>query len=198
MSAINLIGSASTPAPSIYVNFRTFTVCPGICNAPSASRHAAGHRPGQSWQLSAAPRPATSWPPSGRISKPALPTPRPSPMPISPPPWRMSLGFDLPAHGKLTGRVISEALAGGGGVDVARHTLRSDPGPRRHAHRPGRAAGGRRALFRRCRGADRVVGLTPHKSDICLANALSENLPSACQRVRGDVAVVRLSSRRIR
>jgi hypothetical protein len=33
----------------------------------------------------------------------------------------------MPAKGKLKGRVIKEALIGGGKVDVARHTIQSAP-----------------------------------------------------------------------
>jgi arylsulfatase A-like enzyme len=39
------------------------------------------------------------------------------------------MGVDLPAKGKLTGRVISEALKGGAPVKPGRRVIASDPGP---------------------------------------------------------------------
>ena len=52
-------------------------------------RYAAGHRPGQSWQLQPGRDPQFHGRHRARISKPAMPIRRPSPMPTSPRPWRI-------------------------------------------------------------------------------------------------------------
>ncbi len=39
------------------------------------------------------------------------------------------MGLDLPAAGKLKGRVVSEALQGGAPVTANRTVIQSDPGP---------------------------------------------------------------------
>ena len=67
-------------------------------------------------------------------------------------------GIDLAPKGKLTGRVIGEALVGGEPVTVSRSTLASDPAANGAAHLLNVPAGGRHALFRRRRlspGTDR-------------------------------------------
>ena len=44
-------------------------------------------------------------------------------------PWRISWAWTLSRKGKLTGRVITEALKGGAPVKATRQVIASDPGP---------------------------------------------------------------------
>jgi arylsulfatase A-like enzyme len=129
MSAINLIGSARTPVPSIYVNFRTFTVCPGdlqctvsISDTPLATGQ------GNHGSLSRAETRNFM-----AAIGPDFKTKYADPAPISnadiAPTLAHVMGFELRARGSLTGRVVSEALAGGTPVTVKRQVISSDPDP---------------------------------------------------------------------
>jgi len=130
MSAINLIGSAKTPVPAIYVNFRSFAgACPdalqctvGINDTVLASgqgSHGSFSR-AETRNFMAAIGPDFK----ARYADPA---------PISnadiAPTLAHIMGLELPAKGKLTGRVISEALPGGAPVKAVRQVIVSDPGP---------------------------------------------------------------------
>ena len=130
MSAINLVGSAKTPIPALYVNFRSFAgACPdklqctvGINDtvlATGQGSHGSFSR-AETRNFMAAVGPDFKT----RYADPA---------PISnadiAPTLAHIMGLELPAKGKLTGRVITEALKGGAPVKAVRRVLASDPGP---------------------------------------------------------------------
>jgi arylsulfatase A-like enzyme len=130
MSAVNLIGSARTPAPAIYVNFRTFTVCPNdlqctvsISDTPLATGQ------GNHGSLSRAET-RNFMAAIGPDFKAKFADPAPISNADIAPTLAHVMGFDLPARGKLTGRVVSEALAGGNPVAVQRRVIASDPDPK--------------------------------------------------------------------
>ena len=131
MSRINLVGSARTPTPSIVVSFRTWdTGCgePEMCAVEIAD---SGQQQGQgihgafgrhdTHNFMAAVGPDFR---KGFVD----------PSPVSNADWAPTLarvmGLEMPARGKLTGRVMREALAAdGAAVPSAAFTVRSAPGP---------------------------------------------------------------------
>jgi len=128
MSDVNLMGSAKTPVPSIYVSFRSFALA---CENPLQCAVGVHDTPLQTGQGS-----------HGSLSRaetrnfmaaigPDFKTGFADPAPISnadiAPTMAHLAGIDLPAKGKLKGRVISEALTGGAGVDVSKRTIQSPP-----------------------------------------------------------------------
>ncbi len=130
MSAINLVGSAKTPVPAIYVNFRSFAgTCPdklqctiGVNDtvlAQGQGSHGSFSR-AETRNFMAA-------------MGPDFKTGYADPAPISnadiAPTLAHIMGLDLAPKGKLTGRVISEALTGGAPVTATRRVIASEPGP---------------------------------------------------------------------
>ncbi len=128
MSALNLVGSAKTPSPAIYVNFRSFS---GAC----ANKLQCGVGIHDSTQ-------ATGQGSHGSLSRaetrnfmaavgPSFKKGYADPAPISnadiTPTLAHIAGITLAPKGKLRGRVISEALVGGKAVKASRRTLVSDP-----------------------------------------------------------------------
>jgi predicted AlkP superfamily pyrophosphatase or phosphodiesterase len=128
MSAVNLMGSARTPVPSIYVNFRSFA---GTCENPlqctvgvhdtplatgQGSHGSLSRAETRNFMAAVGPDFKTGYAASAPISN----------ADIAPTMARIA-GISLPAKGKLKGRVISEALVGGGEVKVSRRTIQSDP-----------------------------------------------------------------------
>jgi hypothetical protein len=130
MSNIGLMGSAKTPVPAIYVNFRSFSVCSGgdlqctvgISDTPLATgqgNHGSFSR-AETRNFMAA---------IGPDFKAGYADPAPiSNADIAPTLARL-MGVELAPRGKLTGRVISEALKGGAPVAVQSRVIASDPGP---------------------------------------------------------------------
>jgi arylsulfatase A-like enzyme len=131
MSAVNLIGAARTPVPSIYVNFRTFLS--GSCEDLLQCAVGVGDTPRLTGEGS-----------HGALSRaetrnfmaaigPDFKAGYADPAPISnadiAPTMAHLAGIALPSKGKLRGRVIGEALAGGAPVKVARQVISSEPGP---------------------------------------------------------------------
>ena len=164
MSDVNLMGSARTPQP---VHLCQFPQLRRRMRQQAAmhgrrARHAAGHRPGQPRLAVAGPRPAISWPPSGRISKRAMPIPRRSPMPTSRRPWRISPASSCPPRASCKGRVIRRSAGRAAAVSsVAKHTIQSAAGGEWRAHHPELPASGRARYFDAAGFAGKTVGLTP-------------------------------------
>ncbi len=128
MSALNLIGSARTPTPSIYVSFRSFA---GTCQnqlqcAVGVHDTALGTGQGSHGSLSRAET-RNFMAAIGPDFKAGYADPAPiSNADITPTLARIA-GITLAPKGKLRGRVISEALAGGSAVKSSRRTIASDP-----------------------------------------------------------------------
>ena len=163
MSDIGLIGSAKTPVPAIYVNFRTFPVCSGsdlqctvgISDTPLATgqgNHGSFSR-AETRNFMAA-------------IGPDFKTGYADPAPISnadiAPTLAHLMGLDLMPRGKLTGRVISEALKGGKPVAVTSQTVASDPGPGGLRTLLDRQSVGDTRYFDAAGFAGRTVGLKAH------------------------------------
>jgi len=130
MGALNLIGSAKTPAPDIYVNFRTFA---GPCENPLQCEigiHDTGLATGQGSHGSLSRGETRNF--MAAIG-PSFKAGYADPAPISnadiAPTLAHIAGIDLAPKGKLTGRVIGEALSRGAPVTVKKATEVSDPGP---------------------------------------------------------------------
>ncbi|MES2291692.1 MAG: alkaline phosphatase family protein [Pseudomonadota bacterium] len=130
MSDVGLMGSARTPQPALYVNFRSFsTGCENelqctvaVMDTPLATgqgNHGSFSR-AETRNFMAAIGPDFK---SGYAD----------PAPISnadiAPTLAHLMGLELPAKGALKGRVISEALAGGAEVAVKTQLVKSTPGP---------------------------------------------------------------------
>jgi len=127
MSEVNLIGSARTPQPDIMVNFRTFS---GDCGTLQCARGVYGGNIGQGSHGSFSRAETRNFMAAiGPDFKADYADPAPiSNADIAPTLARIS-GLVLAPKGKLTGRVIGEALKGGRAVAVTRRTVTSDLGP---------------------------------------------------------------------
>jgi arylsulfatase A-like enzyme len=128
MSAVNLIGSARTPTPSIYVSFRSFA---GACENKlqcAVGVHDTIQATGQGSHGSLSRAETRNFMAAiGPDFKAGYADPTPiSNADITPTMARIA-GITLAPKGKLRGRVITEALAGGGAAKASRHTLQSDP-----------------------------------------------------------------------
>jgi hypothetical protein len=130
MSAVNLIGSAKTPMPDIYVNFRTFA---GQCENPLQCEigiHDTSLATGQGSHGSLSRGETRNFMAAiGPDFKAGFADPAPISNADIAPTLAHIGGIDLTPKGKLTGRVIAEALAGGAPVSATRRTITSDPGP---------------------------------------------------------------------
>ena len=130
MSDVGLMGSARTPQPAIYVNFRSFsTGCENELQctvavmdtslATGQGNHGSFSR-AETRNFMAAIGPDFK---SGYTD----------PAPISnadiTPTLAHVMGLEIPAKGTLRGRVIGEALTGGGAAQVERRIVKSAPGP---------------------------------------------------------------------
>ncbi len=128
MSRINLIGSAVVPAPSIVVNFRSFAgscADPLICTAAvsdTPSREGMGNHGGfsraetRNFMAAIGPDFKAGFSDDAPVGN----------ADIAPTLARI-LGLNMPARGKLTGRVISESLKDGEAVKYERQTVVSPP-----------------------------------------------------------------------
>ena len=128
ISAVNLIGAARTPVPSLYVNFRTFAL---NCGEPLQCTVGFGDTPLATGQGShgALSRAETRnfMAAIGPDFKAGYADPAPvSNADIAPTLARLA-GIDLPSRGKLKGRVIGEALVGGAAAAVSRKITASGP-----------------------------------------------------------------------
>lgn len=161
MSAVNLIGSAKTPVPDIVVNFRTFA---GNCGNPlqcEVGVHDTGLQTGQGSHGSFSRGETRNFMAAiGPDFRTGFADPAPvSNADIAPTMARVS-GINLPAKGKLAGRVITEALAGGTPVTATRRTLVSDPGPNGIRTILNEQAVGETRYFDAAGFAGRTVGLS--------------------------------------
>ena len=128
MSAVNLIGSAKTPTPSIYVSFRSFA---GDCQNKlqcAVGVHDTGLGTGQGSHGSLSRAETRNFMAAvGPSFKSGFADPAPISNADITPTLAHIAGITLAPKGKLTGRVISEALAGGGEVKSTQRTLQSAP-----------------------------------------------------------------------
>jgi len=129
MSMLNLIGSARTPVPAIYVNFRSSSACAnalqctvGVSDTPLATGQGnhGGFSRAETRNFMAA---------MGPDFKKGFADPAPVSNADIAPTLAQIMGFALPARGKLAGRVASEALLGGKPVQVEKHRVVSEPDP---------------------------------------------------------------------
>jgi arylsulfatase A-like enzyme len=128
MSELNLMGSARTPVPSIYVSFRSFA---GECAnklqcAVGVHDTALGTGQGSHGSLSRAET-RNFMAAIGPDFKAGYVDPAPVSNADIAPTLAHIAGIQLPAKGKLKGRVISEALVGGGKVAAVKRTIQSAP-----------------------------------------------------------------------
>jgi arylsulfatase A-like enzyme len=159
MSDLNLIGSAKTPVPDIYVNLRTFA---GDCGTLQCVRGVYGNAVGLGSHGSLSRAETRNFMAAiGPDFKAGYADPAPiSNADIAPTLARIG-GINLVPRGKLTGRVIGEALRGGSPVTVTRRTLTSDPGPGGVRTILNEQMVGQNRYFDAGGFAGRTVGLTP-------------------------------------
>ena len=128
MSDLNLIGSAKTPAPSIYVSFRSFAT---ECENPlqcGVGVHDTGGATGQGSHGSLSRAETRNFMAAiGPSFKAGYIDPAPVSNADIAPTLAHIAGITLPAKGKLKGRVIGEALAGGSEATAVRKTIQSAP-----------------------------------------------------------------------
>ena len=125
---MNLMGSAKTPQPSIYVSFRSFS---GECAnklqcAVGVHDTVQGTGQGSHGSLSRAET-RNFMAAVGPSFKKGYADPAPVSNADIAPTMAKIAGIELPAKGKLRGRVITEALPGGAAPSVAKHTIQSAP-----------------------------------------------------------------------
>ncbi|MEO8301712.1 MAG: alkaline phosphatase family protein [Rhizomicrobium sp.] len=162
MSDLNLIGSAKTPVPSIYVSFRSFA---GDCENKlqcGVGVHDTGGATGQGSHGSLSRAETRNFMAAiGPDFKSGYADAAPVSNADIAPTMAHIAGITLTSKGKLKGRVISEALAGGSDVTAERKTIQSAP-----------AANGARTIlnfqqlgeqryFDAAGFAGKAVGLTP-------------------------------------
>ena len=128
MSDVNLMGSAKTPQPAIYVSFRSFAgQCPDQLQC-AIGVHDSPYGVGQGSHGSLSRAETRNF--MAAIG-PDFKTGFSDPAPVSnadiAPTLAHVAGIELPAKGKLKGRVIDEALRGGSEPGVVRHTIQSRP-----------------------------------------------------------------------
>ena len=162
MSAVNLIGSARTPAPSIYVSFRSFS---GDCQNKlqcAVGIHDSVQAIGQGSHGSLS-RPATRN--FMAAIGPDFKTGYADPAPVSnadiAPTLAAIAGIALPAKGKLKGRVIGEALLGGHETKSSRRTIQSEPAQNGARTILNFQQVGEQRYFDAAGFAGKTVGLTP-------------------------------------
>lgn len=130
MSAIGLMGSAKTPQPAIYVNFRSFaTPCrdPLMCTVEVADTPL---KTGQGMHGSFSRAETRNFMAAiGPDFKVGYVDAAPVGNADIAPTLARIMGIALPAKGHLAGRVIAEALKGGRTVKTQRQILESLPGP---------------------------------------------------------------------
>jgi hypothetical protein len=161
MSAVNLIGSAKTPVPDIYVNFRTFAeACENVLQC-EIGIHDTGLQTGQGSHGSLSRGESRNFMAAvGPDFKAGFADPAPVSNADIAPTMAHLAGIALAPRGRLTGRVITEALAGGAPVTVTKETLVSEPGPGGIQTILNRQAVGENRYFDAAGFAGRTVGLT--------------------------------------
>jgi arylsulfatase A-like enzyme len=128
MSDVNLMGSAKTPVPSIYVSFRSFAQ---ECENPlqcTVGVHDTSLATGQGSHGSLSRAETRNFMAAiGPDFKAGYADAAPISNADIAPTLAHLTGIALPAKGKLTGRVITEALTGGTEVNVSKRTIQSAP-----------------------------------------------------------------------
>jgi hypothetical protein len=161
MSAVNLIGSAKTPVPDIYVNFRTFAGDCGNSLQCEVGIHDTGLATGQGSHGSLSRGETRNFMAAvGPDFKAGFADPAPVSNADIAPTMAHLAGIALAPRGRLTGRVITEALAGGAPVTVTKETLVSEAGPGGIQTILNRQAVGEQRYFDAAGFAGRAVGLT--------------------------------------
>lgn len=162
MSDINLIGSARTPVPSIYVSFRSFS---GACENPlqcAVGVHDTPLATGQGSHGSLSRAETRNFMAAiGPDFKAGFADPAPVSNADIAPTLAHIAGITLPAKGKLKGRVISEALTGGAPVTVDRHSIQSAPAENGNRTVLNLQEVGETRYFDAAGFDGRAVGLTP-------------------------------------
>ncbi len=162
MSDINLMGSARTPVPSIYVSFRSFAgecedtlqCAVGVHDTPRATGQ------GSHGSLSRAET-RNFMAAMGPDFKAGFRDPAPVSNADIAPTLAQAAGITLPAKGTLRGRVISEALVGGAAVKEVRRTIQSQPAKNGVRTILNLQQVGETRYFDAAGFAGRAVGLTP-------------------------------------
>jgi arylsulfatase A-like enzyme len=162
MSDVNLMGSAKTPVPSLYVSFRSFAQ---ECDNPlqcTVGVHDTALVTGQGSHGSLSRAETRNFMAAiGPDFKAGYADTAPvSNADIAPTLARLA-GIALPARGKLTGRVATEALAGGTEVHVAKRTIQSAPAENGVRTLLNLQTVGETRYFDAAGFAGRAVGLTP-------------------------------------
>jgi len=162
MSELNLIGSARTLVPSLYVSFRSFA---GACENKlqcAVGIHDTALATGQGSHGSLSRAETRNFMAAiGPDFKAGYADPAPISNADIAPTMAQLAGITLPAKGKLKGRVISEALVGGGEVTVSRRTIQSQPAANGVRTILNLQQVGEARYFDAAGFAGRAVGLTP-------------------------------------
>ena len=128
MSKVKLMGDARTPKPSIVINFRSQARTCGDPRQCTVGVHDTGLKTGQGSHGSLSRAETRNF--MAAIG-PDFKTGYADPAPVSnadiAPTLAAIAGIGLPAKGKLTGRVIGEALPGGAEAKSSRQILQSEP-----------------------------------------------------------------------
>jgi arylsulfatase A-like enzyme len=162
MSDVNLVGGARTPVPSIYVSFRSFAqecenplqCTVGVHDTPLATGQ------GSHGSLSRAET-RNFMAAIGPDFKAGYADPAPISNADIAPTLAAIAGIALPAKGKLKGRVIGEALAGGAEANVSKRTIQSAPAANGLSTILNVQQVGENRYFDAAGFAGRAVGLTP-------------------------------------
>jgi arylsulfatase A-like enzyme len=162
MSALNLIGSARTPTPSIYISFKSVA---GDCENKlqcAVGVHDTGLGTGQGSHGSLSRAETRNF--MAAIG-PSFKSGYADPAPISnadiTPTLAHIAGITLAPKGELRGRMITEALAGGGAVKVSKRTIQSDPAANGARTILNLQEVGENRYFDAAGFAGKTVGLTP-------------------------------------
>jgi arylsulfatase A-like enzyme len=164
MSAINLMGAAKTPVPAIYVSFRSFTQ---PCDSESPLQCAVGIndtdlKTGQGSHGSLSRAETRNFMAAiGPDFKAGYADPAPISNADINPTLAHIAGITLVPRGKLTGRVISEALAGQSGTVFAKSSQASDPAENGFRTILNYQQVGEQRYFDAAGAPGRAVGLTP-------------------------------------
>ncbi len=162
MSDVNLMGSAKTPVPSIYVSFRSFAQ---ECENPlqcTVGVHDTALATGQGSHGSLSRAETRNFMAAiGPDFKAGYADTAPISNADIAPTMAHLAGITLPAKGKLTGRVITEALAGGAEVNVSKRTIQSAPAENGVSTVLNLQQVGEARYFDAAGFAGRAVGLTP-------------------------------------
>jgi len=162
MSDLNLIGSARTPQPSIYVSFRSIA---GDCKNPlqcAVGIHDTALLTGQGSHGSLSRAETRNFMAAfGPDFKAGFSDPAPISNADIAPTMAHLAGITMPTKGKLTGRVIGEALKGGKDVAPVRRTIQSAPAANGVRTILNFQQVGEQRYFDAAGFAGKAVGLTP-------------------------------------